>query len=250
MQDKTANIRVALVTGAAKRLGAAIADALHEAGYAVVIHFNHSKNDALKRVAAFNTRRPGSALAVQADLCIDSDRDRLVAQTLTWRNRLDVLVNNASSFYPTPVGNVTLEHWDDLIGTNLKAPFFISQAARSALAEARGTIVNLADINAERPCADHPIYCAAKAGLVMLTKALARDLAPDIKVNAVAPGVILWPEAQTDAQREERAAVPARIPMGQLGRPHNVAQAVLFFCQPENYVTGQVLAVDGGLSQT
>ena len=241
---------VALITGAARRLGAAIATALHDAGYAVLIHYNHSEPQARALAAKLNALRPASAETLPADLGNDSDIEQLVAGTLKWRSRLDLLVNNASSFFPTPIASATLGDWDDLMATNLKAPFFLIQAARESLAEQRGAVVNLVDINADRPAAEHPIYCAAKAGLVMLTKALARDLAPAIRVNAVAPGAILWPEAMTASESAERSAALARIPMGALGDPNDIAKAVLFLGSSESYVTGQVLAVDGGRSQT
>lgn len=238
----------ALVTGAARRIGAAIARQLHALGHDVVIHYNGSAEQARALAAELDAQRAGSALTLQADLLDADARLALVRETLAWRGRLDVLVNNASSFYPTPVGEATEAHWDDLAGTNLRAPFFITQAAAPALRATHGAVVNMVDIHAERPIAEHPIYCAAKAGLVALTRALARDLAPEVRVNAIAPGAILWPEQGGGAAEQSRTL--ERVPLGRIGSPAEIARAVAFLVQPDSYVSGQILAVDGGRSVT
>jgi pteridine reductase len=242
------NCRGALVTGAARRLGAAIARALHSRGYHVAVHVNRSISDGQALVDELNGSRSGSASLQVGDLCVSGACEDLIERCLAWSGRLDVLVNNASSFYPTPIGQATEEHWDDLLSTNLKAPFFLTQAAASALKETRGCVVNMTDISADKPTLDHPIYCAAKAGLVNLTKSLARDMAPDVRVNAVAPGVILWPADGPDW--DERDEALRRIPLGAMGTSEEIARAVMYLAAPDSYVTGQVLTVDGGRSLT
>lgn len=238
--------KVALVTGAARRIGAAIATALHRAGANVAIHYRGSADEAQALVHALNERREESAIAIQADL-LDTDRlPALVAGVVDWGGRLDVLVNNASTFYPTPIGNITAADWDDLVGTNLKAPLFLAQAACDELQSRRGTIVNIVDIHAQRPLRDHTVYGPAKAGLKMLTLSLAKDLAPDIRVNGVSPGAILWPEGgMNDAAKK---SILAQVPLARPGDPADIAAAVLYLVRDADYVTGQVIAVDGGRS--
>ena len=209
--------KVALVTGAARRIGNAIARELHEAGADVAIHFRGSGDDAHALAAELNAARPDSAATFSADLTQLAQIENLVKQLAAWRNQLDILVNNASSFYPTPVGTVTEEQWDDLIGTNLKAPLFLSQAAVPALRRAGGVIINIIDIHASRPLRDHAVYGPAKAGLAMLTRSLAKDLAPEIRVNGVAPGAILWPE--NEMSDDTRNAILRQIPLGKTGSP-------------------------------
>lgn len=243
-QHDSTRAPVALISGAARRIGAEVARRLHGDGHDVVIHHNSSSNAAQALATELNALRASSALAVQADLCAVSACGELVARALAWRARLDVLVNNASTFYPTPIDSADEEQWDDLMGTNLRAPYFLTQAAVPALREARGAVVNIVDIHAERPNRDHSIYCAAKAGLVALTRALALDLAPDVRVNAVAPGAILWPAGMGAAEQQRTLA---RVPMGRIGSTAEIARAVSYLIHPDSYVTGQILAVDGGL---
>ncbi len=237
---------VALVTGAARRIGKAIAQTLHGAGARVAIHYHTSASDAEALAAVLNALRPDSATAIRADLLDVSALPGLVKGVVDWGGRLDSLVNNASTFYPTPVGTIAPSDWDDLIGTNLRAPLFLSQAAAPWLAERQGSIVNIVDIHARRPLRAHSVYGAAKAGLVMLTRALAKDLAPNVRVNAVAPGAILWPEnGMNDAKRQ---AILDQVPLGRPGEPDDVAGCVLYLVRDARYVTGQVIAVDGGRS--
>ena len=235
-----------LITGAARRVGAAIARAAHGAGANVVIHHRRSSADASALVAELNVLRSGSACAVAADLLDPAAPARLMQATLSTFGGLSVLVNNASSFYPTPIGSVTVEQWDDLIGSNLRAPLFLTQEAAPALRASRGLVLNLIDIHGFRPLKRHPVYCAAKAGLVMLTQSLARELGPDIRVNGIAPGPVLWPESPMDvAQRE---TIIERTALKRVGTPADVARTALFFMSDAPYVTGQILAVDGGRS--
>jgi pteridine reductase len=239
--------RWALVTGAAKRIGAVIASTLHGAGANVAIHYNRSAVDAERLAAELNARRAKSAFTVAADVldiaAVENMAKRVLERT---GGQLDVLVNNASNFYPTPIGSITLEQWDDLIGSNLKAPLFLSQAVLPALRAARGAIVNIVDVHSQRPLRDHPVYGPAKAGLAMLTRSLAKDLGPDIRVNGVSPGAILWPdEGMSDALR---AAIIKQTALKRSGTPEDIAAAVLFLVRDAPYVTGQIIAVDGGRS--
>jgi pteridine reductase len=236
----------ALVTGAAKRIGAAIARALHGAGANVVIHYFSSSAEANRLADELNALRRGSALPVGGDLRSVSAIEEMVENIVAHTGRLDTLVNNASSFYPTKLGSITEEQWDDLIGSNLKAPLFLCQAALPHLTSAAGTIVNIVDVHAQRPLRDHPVYGAAKAGLAMLTRSLARDLGPTIRVNGVSPGAILWPEAGLD--EKVQASIIREIALKRTGRPEDIASAVLFLVRDAPYVTGQILAVDGGRS--
>jgi pteridine reductase len=236
---------VALVTGAAKRVGAEIARDLHAAGYDLALHCRHSRTELDELAAALEQRRPHSVLVLQADLDNVEMLPDLVDAALERFGRLDALVNNASTFEPTPLGSATPAQWDALFASNARAPFFLAQAAAAALANARGCIVNLVDIYAERPLARHPIYCMAKASLLMMTRALALDLAPEVRVNAIAPGAILWPESGKSST--EQQALLARIPLARCGTPEDVASAVRWLLQSP-YVTGEVLRVDGGRS--
>ena len=239
--------RCALVTGAAKRIGAVIARTLHSAGANVAIHYNRSAADADQLAAELNRSRAGSAFTVAADMRDIGAVERMAAKVLERTgNRLDVLVNNASNFYPTPIGTITLEQWDDLFGSNLKAPLFLSQALVPALRAARGVIVNIVDVHSQRPLRDHPVYGPAKAGLAMLTRSLAKDLGPDVRVNGVSPGAILWPdEGMSDGLR---AAIIKQTALKRAGTPEDIAAAVLFLVRDAPYVTGQIIAVDGGRS--
>ena len=237
---------VALITGAARRIGAAIARTLHAEGADVAIHYRES-GDAANAVAEdLNAMRADSAATFAADLNDLASLNHLVDDVRAWRSRLDILVNNASSFYPTPVGEITEDQWDDLIGTNLKAPLFLSQAALPALRQARGVIINIVDIHSQRPLRNHTVYGLAKAGLVMLTRSLAKDLAPEVRVNGVSPGAILWPENGMSGATKD--AILEQVPLGRPGTPDDVANAVLFMAKDANYVTGQIIAIDGGRS--
>jgi pteridine reductase len=238
--------RCVLITGGAKRLGAAIGRRLHAAGADVVVHYHQSQPAADALVAEFEALRAGSALAVRADLHDVARLPDLAQATVARFGRLDVLVNNASTFYPTPVGSITLQQFDDLVGTNLRAPLFLSQAAAPALRESRGLIINMVDIHGRRPLKAHPVYSSAKAGLVMLTKSLARELGPEIRVNGIAPGPVLWPERDLDAALKEE--IVARTALKRSGSPDDIARAAYFFAAEAPYVTGQVIAVDGGRS--
>lgn len=242
----TLNDKVALVTGSARRIGAAIATRLHAEGARVAIHYRGSADDATALAARLNAERPDSAAAFQADLLLTERLPALVEAVHGWQGRLDILVNNASSFYPTPMGEITEAHWDDLVGSNLKVPLFLSQAALPHLRRARGSIVNIVDIHATRPLRKHPVYGPAKAGLAMLTRSLAKDLAPDIRVNGVSPGAILWPEGGMTANVQQ--AILDQIPLGQPGSPDDIAGCVLYLVRDATYVTGQIIAVDGGRS--
>lgn len=238
--------KVALVTGAARRIGAAISRCLHQDGCSVAIHYRGSADDAIALCAELNAQRPDSALAVQADLAEIERLPDLVATVSAWHGRLDILINNASSFYPTKPGEITTAHWDDLVGSNLKAPLFLSQAALADLRKARGVIINMIDIHAQRPLRNHSVYGAAKAGLAMLTRSFAKDLAPEIRVNGVAPGAILWPEAGLAEQTKE--TILRQVPAGRPGSADDIAGCVLYLVRDANYVTGQIIAVDGGRS--
>jgi len=246
MPEQTLTDKVILVTGAARRIGAAIVTCLHANGARVAIHYRSSGDDAAALAEALNRERANSAATFQADLLATDSLPQLLASVTEWGGRLDGLVNNASSFYPTPMGSITEQHWDELLGSNLKAPLFLSQAAAASLKETGGTIVNIVDIHAERPLRDHAVYGAAKAGLVMLTKSLAKDLAPAVRVNGVAPGAILWPEnGMTDSVQKN---ILEQIPLERAGDPADIARCVLFLMKDASYVTGQIIAVDGGRS--
>jgi pteridine reductase len=235
-----------LITGAARRVGAAIVRSLHGAGARIAIHHRGSGAEADALAAELNAARPGSAILLQADLLDTAKLPGLVDATLAAFGRLDILVNNASSFYATPVGTITESQWDDLLGTNLKAPLFLSQAAAPALRASEGLILNIVDIHGLRPLKGFPVYSPAKAGLVMLTHALARELAPQVRVNAIAPGPVLFPE--TGLTEDKKADIIDRTLLKRRGSPQDIAKAALFFAADAPYVTGQVLAIDGGRS--
>lgn len=236
--------KVALITGAARRIGAAIARRLHADGYALALHYRHSQAEMDALLAELNGVRAGSAISLQADLAAFDRLPELVAKAVGHFGRLDALVNNASGFYPTPIGTATPAQWDDLFASNARAPFFLSQAAAPHLRAARGGIVNLADIHAEKPLANHAIYGMAKAALLMLTKSLAKDLAPEVRVNAIAPGAILWPDHHGDPAAQ--AAMLARTPLPRLGSPDEIAAVTAWLLADAGYVTGQTIHVDGG----
>ena len=235
---------VALVTGAARRIGAAIASALHRRGLGVAVHYRTSRDDAQALARSLDRERPGTAATFGCDLLDSGAPEGLVSDVVARFGALDVLINNASSFYSTPLGTTTETQWDDLIGTNLKAPYFLTQAATRYLTAGRGSVVNLADIHGRNPVAGYPAYCSAKAGLIMLTRALALELGPEVRVNAVAPGIALWPVGDCDVAAHERAEqlVPLRRP----GSAEEIADAVTWLALDAPYTTGEVLAVDGG----
>lgn len=237
---------VALITGAAKRIGAAIARALHAAGYDLALHYRHSRAEMDALCAELESARAGSTCPIQADLTDVGHIPDVVEKCISRFGRLDALVNNASAFYPTPVGSVTAAQWNELFGSNAQAPFFLAQAASAHLKNSRGGIVNIVDIYAERPLAGHAVYSMAKAALVMMTLALAQELGPEVRVNAVAPGAVLWPDAGNDyADREE---LVARTPLKRTGTPEEVAAAVVFLLRDAKFTTGQIIKVDGGRS--
>lgn len=237
---------VALITGGARRIGAAIARQLHSAGWQLVIHYRHSHSDARQLADELNGRRAASVQIIGADLCQLADIHTLADRALACFGKLSALINNASSFYPTPIGEASEADWDDLIGSNLKAPFFLSQRLAPALAANRGCIINIADIHADRPLKDHSIYCIAKAGNVMLTKTLARELAPDVRVNGIAPGAIAWPEDKAALTAEQQQAILKKIALGRTGEPADIARTTLFLLADAPYISGQIIAVDGG----
>jgi pteridine reductase len=245
-QEASLDGKVALVTGGARRIGAAITRRLHEAGASVAIHCRDSTDEARMLRDALETKRAGCAEIFQADLAVTERLSALVDSVIGWAGRLDILVNNASSFYPTPLGTMTEEQWDDLIGTNLKAPLFLAQAAWPHLKTRGGAIVNLIDVHAKRPLRDHAVYGSAKAGLAMLTRSLAKDMAPEVRVNGVAPGAILWPERGMSESIKQN--IIEQIPLKRSGLPDDIAGCVLYLVRDAAYVTGQIIAVDGGRS--
>ena len=240
--------KTVLVTGGARRVGAAICRRLHAAGANVMIHYRASAADARALAKALNTARKGSAACVKGDLLQRETPCALVAACIAEFGRLDVLVNNASSFYATPVGRINERAWDDLIGTNLKAPLFIAQAAVRELKKRHGCIVNIVDIHAESPLKDYVIYSIAKGGLAALTRSLARELAPAVRVNGVSPGPILWPDAEIWKSTKTRKAIVDRTLLKRVGEPDDIARTVEFLVVSAPYVTGQIIAVDGGRS--
>jgi pteridine reductase len=235
---------VALVTGAARRVGATIARTLHAAGYDLALHYRHSAGEADALIAELERARPGSTLGLQADLADLARLPSLVDEVTSRFGRLDALVNNASAFHPTPIGSATPEQWNDLFASNAQAPFFLVQAAWPALRESRGAVVNLVDIYAERALPEHPIYVMAKAALAAMTRTLAQDLAPAVRINGVAPGAVMWPAQGKDYA--DRETLLARTPLGRAGAPEDVASAVLWLLRDAPFVTGQIIRVDGG----
>lgn len=235
---------VVLITGAGRRIGAALAGHLHARGYAVALHYQHSKTEAEALRDGFNAIRACSAISLQADLGDAMQRDGLVPAVIGHFGRLDVLINNASSFYPTPIGGVTDADWDALFDSNARAPFFLAQAAAPYLRERRGSIVNLIDIFSERPKPKHTVYGMAKAAQRMLTQSLALELAPDVRVNGIAPGAILWPESgKSEAQKQ---AVIEATPLRRIGSVADICEAASFLIEGARFSTGQIIDVDGG----
>ena len=240
--------KVALITGGARRVGAASARLLHAAGANLMIHYRASAADARALQDELNAVRADSVALIQADLLDTAGLPSLIHQTVSTFGGLDVLLNNASSFYPTPVGDITEKDWTDLMGSNLKAPMFLSQAAAPELKKRRGCIINITDIHADRPMKSYVVYSVAKAGLVGLTKSLARELAPEVRVNGIAPGPIMWPEGDSNFDEVSRQRIVSHTMLKRAGDPHDIALAVRFFAMDTHYVTGQILAVDGGRS--
>jgi len=236
--------KTALVTGAAARIGASIAETLHARGCDLLLHYNANRSGAEALAARLNEARPGSAHTAQADLSSQPEVDALAKEVGELFGRLDILVNNASRFYPTPVGQVMAWQWEDLLNSNLRGPWFLVQALLPQLRSARGSIINIIDVHADRPMRNHAVYCISKAGLAMMTKSLARELGPDVRVNGVSPGAIMWPEHEPTAGQKE--SILGRTALGRLGDPADIASAVAYLALDAPYVTGQILAVDGG----
>jgi pteridine reductase len=237
---------VVMITGGARRVGAEIARTLHGAGANLLIHYRSSAVAAKALAQELNGERAGSAAVAQADLLDHAAPDCLVAAALREFGRLDVLINNASTFYPTEVGKVTSAQWDELLGSNLRAPFFLSQAAAPSLKARQGLILNIVDIHALRPLKKHPVYSIAKAGLAMLTRSLARELGPEVRVNGIAPGPVLWPEQPMD--QELQREIIGKTALKRHGGPEDIARTALFLAKDAPYITGQIIAVDGGRS--
>ena len=240
------NDPVVLITGGAKRIGAVVAQHLHAQGYRVLLHYRSSADAAEHLIQALNAKRAQSAHRFAADLLDIAQAPKVVDACLAQFGRLDLLINNASTFYPTPIELIEEEFWNDLMGSNLKAPAFLVKAAAQYLRQTNGAIINIVDIYARRPLSNHPVYCAAKAGLETLTKALAQDLAPEIRVNAIAPGAILWPESGNSEIEQE--LLLENVPLGRMGQPEDIAKAALFLATQAPYITGQTITVDGGRS--
>ena len=255
MSKSTTTAKVALVTGAAKRIGAEVARQLHHNNFNLIIHYHQSDKAAQTLVNELNERRENSAICIAADLNnLDQVADLAKQAQQQWQ-RIDLLVNNASSFYPTPIGETTEGDWNQLINSNLKAPFFLAQALASNLSKTHGCIINIADIYAERPLKKHSVYSIAKAGNVMLTKTLAQELAPLVRVNGIAPGAILWPDdthkkAEDKLSDDNKEKMLAQIPLQQRGREQDIARTILFLVKDAPYITGQIIAVDGGRTIT
>jgi pteridine reductase len=236
--------RTALITGGAARIGAAIARELHAHDIDIVIHYRNSVDPAAALVEELNAIRHNSADTVQGDLLDHETIPRIIDEVAVFNNDLSVLVNNASSFYATPLGTVTGQEWDDLVGTNMKAPFFLAQAAAPWLRKSRGCIVNLVDVHGIRPKKDFPVYSMAKAANAMMIKSLARELGPEVRVNGVAPGAILWPEHEISDI--DKARILSRVPLARHGEIEDIARAVRFLVTEADYITGQLISVDGG----
>lgn len=245
-ENSTLDGKVVLITGAAHRIGAATARLLHQAGANIVLHYRSSGGGAEALAEELNALRAASVTLLQGDLLDIATLPQLVAQAHGAWGRLDVLINNASTFYPTPVGSVGEEQWNDLMGTNLKAPFFLSQAAAPHLKAERGCIVNIVDIHADQPLRGHPVYSMAKAGLVMMTKSLAAELGPEVRVNGIAPGAILWPE--NDMDDAIKTKILERTFLKRQGNPRDIARAALFLIRDADYTSGHIIKVDGGRS--
>ena len=245
-QTETGEEKCVLVTGGAKRIGAETVKLLHAEGYKVIIHCRLSRQAADALAQQLNAERSDSATVIQGDLNDETVYNHLIEQAFLCWNRLDVLVNNASSFYPTPIGSITQADWSNLINSNMKAPLFLAQAAAPYLKRTGGVIINMIDVHGQRPMKQHTVYCAAKAGLGMLTLSLAKELGPEIRVNGVAPGAILWPE--NDMPEHTKSLILERTTLKRPGLPIDIAKTILFLIRDADYITGQIIAVDGGRS--
>ncbi len=237
--------KTALITGAARRIGAQSAKTLHENGANIIIHYGKSDTDAKALVTTLNLRRANSAIALQANLLNIDEINKLAKQASNAFDSLDILVNNASTFYPTPLGSIDEDNWNDLMGTNIKAPLFLSQACYPALKQSKGTIINMADIHARSPLKDYITYSCAKAANIMLTLSLAQEMGPDVRVNAIAPGAILWPEDVNELDSQTQQNILQEIPLRRAGKPTDIANTILFLATSD-YINGQIIAVDGG----
>ncbi len=238
--------KTAFVTGSARRVGAQIIKVLHKEGFVVIVHYHHSVKEAEELINELNAIRYNSAFMLKADLSKLAEIKQLVKAVLEISPKLDVLVNNASSFYPTPIGETTEAQWQDLMSSNLFAPFFLSQELQPYLTNC---IINIIDIHAFKPLKNYPVYSTAKAGLKMLTLTLAKELAPHIRVNGVAPGAIIWPEADAELSQNFKDNILEKIPLQKQGKPQDIANTVVFLTQAD-YITGQIIKVDGGRSLT
>lgn len=244
MSDK----KIALITGSAKRIGAYIAEYLHQQGYDIILHYRHSGAEAKALRDKLNKNRAHSCIALHADLADPSAWQQLTEQTRSWQHRLDLLINNASSFYPTALGQTTLQHWNDLFASNAQAPFFLTQQLAPLLKESKGSVVNIIDALASQANADFIPYSMAKTALQTLTRSMAKALAPDVRVNAISPGAMLWPEGEHNINEEQKRNILAGIPLQREGTELDIAKAVLFLAEDAPYITGQDIAVDGGRS--
>ena len=238
--------RVALVTGAAQRIGAEICRCLHTAGFNIIVHYRSSSDSAEQLAASLNSQRNNSAHCIQADLTNREDVQVLATAAEKQWGHIDALINNASTFYPTPLNQSTDDDWNALFDSNVRGPFFLTQALTPTLSQRRGCIINLVDIHSERPMAEHTIYSMAKASVAMMTKTLAKEMAPEIRVNGVSPGAILWPEQEFDP--DNQSSILNKIPMQRIGDVSDIAQTVAFLVNDAPYITGQIIAVDGGRS--
>lgn len=233
-----------LITGAGKRIGAACSRLLHGQGCNILLHYKASKQEAMRLGDELNLIRPGSAKLIQGNLRDMAELEAVASSALASWGGIDVVINNASSFYPTPLAETTEVQWDELLGSNLKAPYFLVKAVSASLAKRQGCVINMVDIHAERGLPGYPVYSIAKAGLVAMTKILAKELAPDVRVNAVAPGAILWPESGLPELDKEE--ILQHVPLARCGSPEDIAKAVLYLVKDADYVTGQIITVDGG----
>ena len=235
--------RTVLITGAAKNIGATIAKELHSSGMKIIIHYNHSQKEAAKLVDELNDLRENSAIKIQAELKKKECYSMLINAALDFTGKIDVLINNASAFYPTPLNDINEKKWNELININLKAPLFISKLAAESLKENNGCIINITDIHASNPLINHAIYCISKAGLIILTKSLAKELAPNIRINAISPGAITWPDGMDSETKEN---IINQTVLKKMGNAEDIAKTVIFLIEDASYITGQILNVDGG----
>ncbi|RBW48753.1 pteridine reductase [Marinobacter sp. F3R11] len=243
-----AHTPVALITGSAHRLGAHTAQLLHDRGWNLVIHYRSREEQARNLAETMNQQRQNSAIALQADLNLLEDTRNLGHEAIAHWGRLDALVNNASVFYPKPTSETTENDWNNIMDTNLKAPFFLLQACLPALQESMGSVVNLIDIYSEKPLAEHPLYCASKAGLAALTRSWAKDLAPQVRVNGVSPGAILWPDGDAEIDADYQNRILDKTPLKRTGEPDDIARTIVFLLTEAPFITGQIISVDGGRS--